>query len=327
MADPEHLSKLKEGTVVWNRWREAHPDVEPDLRRADLRGLDLSGADLFQSDLSLADLSRADLKGAEFGGADLGAADLGRADLSGADLVGANLRGASLGEARVGGALVGHTIFASVDLSATEGLDTVTHVGPSPIGIDTIQLSKGLIPEAFLRGAGVPEPFITNMHALLGAMEPIQFYSCFISYSAHGEDDEFAHRLYADLQAKAVRSWFAPEDLKIGDKFRSRIDESIRMHDRLLVVLSERSINSAWVEKEVEAAFEEERRRKTTVLFPVRLDNAVMDTNQSWAADIRSTRHIGDFANWKNHDSYQKGFDRLLRDLQAEAVRAAKGKP
>ena len=34
---------------------------------------------------------------------------------------------------------------------------------------------------------------------------------------------------------------------------------------------------------------------------------------------IRHIRHIGDFNKWKDHDSYQKAFDRLLRDLKAEA--------
>ena len=33
-------------------------------------------------------------------------------------------------------------------------------------------------------------------------------------------------------------------------------------------------------------------------------------------ANLRK-RHIGDFQNWKNHDDYQKAFERLLRDLQA----------
>jgi hypothetical protein len=30
-------------------------------------------------------------------------------------------------------------------------------------------------------------------------------------------------------------------------------------------------------------------------------------------------RHIGDFTRWKEHDAYQKAFNRLLRDLKAEA--------
>jgi hypothetical protein len=119
-----------------------------------------------------------------------------------------------------------------------------------------------------------------------------------------------------------VRCWFAPEDLKIGDKFRDRIDESIRLHDKPLIVLSERSIASAWVRREVETAFEREDRQKNVVLFPIRIDDAVMQTNEAWAADIRRTRHIGDFSRWKNHDSYQKAFERLLRDLKAEAQKA-----
>jgi len=115
-----------------------------------------------------------------------------------------------------------------------------------------------------------------------------------------------------------VRCWFAPEDLKIGDKFRARIDEAIRYHDKLLLVLSEHSVNSKWVEKEVETAFDKET-PDHTVLFPIRLDEAVMKTDRAWAADIRRTRHIGDFCHWKDLDAYQKAFDRLLQDLKAES--------
>ena len=110
---------------------------------------------------------------------------------------------------------------------------------------------------------------------------------------------------------------FASEDLKIGEKIRHGIDEAIRIHDKLLIILSENSIKSDWVEKEVETAFEQERQLKKTWLFPIRLDDAVMDTDEAWAADIRRTRNIGDFTDWKNQDSYKKSFERLLRDLKA----------
>ncbi len=85
------------------------------------------------------------------------------------------------------------------------------------------------------------------MKSLAG--NPIEFYSCFISYSS--QDDDFARRLHADLQQSKVRCWFAPEDLKIGDKFRPRIDESIRVYDKLMVILTEHSIASPWVEEGV----------------------------------------------------------------------------
>jgi hypothetical protein len=53
------------------------------------------------------------------------------------------------------------------------------------------------------------------------------------------------------------------------------------------------------------------------VLFPIRLDDAVMDTRDDWAAKIKRRRHIGDFSNWKDEGSYRKAFERLLRDLKA----------
>jgi hypothetical protein len=202
-----------------------------------------------------------------------------------------------------------------VDLSVVKGLETVVHMGPSYISIDTIYLSGGNIPEAFLKGAGVDETFITYIRSLVG--KAIEYYSCFISYSS--KDEAFARRLHADLQSHNVRCWFAPEDLKWGARTRPSIEESIRIYDRLLLVLSEHSVSSKWVEFEVEAAMDKEQEGKPPVLFPVRLDNTVIDSTTAWAAHIKRTRNIGDFTNWKSHDDYEKAFSRLLRDLKAEA--------
>jgi hypothetical protein len=340
--DTEILPDLSSADLVAANLTEANLSgaklVGADLAKADLVRADLGGADLTQACLSGADLTLAHLSGAHLGGAylswaylaraNLGHADLIGADLFDADLVWADLHDANLGRAdlsaaHLGGAnldnsdftnaQVGRTVFGNNDLSTVKGLETVKHAGPSTIGIDTIYKSKGNIPEVFLRGCGVPEDFIVYMRSLVS--KAIDYYSCFISYSS--KDDAFAQRLHADLQQKGVRCWFAPEDLKIGDKFRMRIDESIRVYDKLMVILSVNSIRSPWVEKEVEVALEKERKQNKLVLFPTRLDNAVMETDQAWAASLRRARHIGDFRAWKDHAPYQKSFDRLLRDLKA----------
>lgn len=266
--------------------------VDCNLNRAKLGGANLDGALLAHADLSCSDLSQTVLRHADLSHVELRNATLNDVDFTGARLVG--------------------TVFSNVDLSVAKGLETIHHTGPSSIGIDTIYRSKGKIPEVFLRGAGVPDNFILYMGSLTGAA--FDFYSCFISYST--KDQDFTDRLYSDLQAKGVRCWFAPEDLKIGDRFRSRIDESIRFHDKFLLVLSQDSISSPWVETEVETAFERERRENRIVLFPIRLDDAVIETNEAWAAGIRRTRHMGDFTHWQEHVSYKKAFERLMRDLQ-----------
>ncbi|HEU5376739.1 MAG TPA: toll/interleukin-1 receptor domain-containing protein, partial [Ktedonobacteraceae bacterium] len=146
-------------------------------------------------------------------------------------------------------------------------------------------------------------------------MHPIQYYSCFISY-AH-QDDALAHRLHSDLQDKGVRCWFAPHNMRIGDKIRPRIDEAIHLQDKLLLILSEHSVASDWVEHEVETALARARRDRRTILFPIRLDNAILERGHiGWPALVQNERHIGDFTGWKDHDRYQAAFDRLLRDLK-----------
>jgi hypothetical protein len=311
MANPEHIKILEQGVESWNKWR---------TENIELADIDLSGANLSEEDLNGINFFGVDLTNTNFNytflrGADLSYADLRDATLYGADLYLSNLTGGEFANANFFIAEMGFTIISDADLSAVKGLESIIHVGPSSIGIDTIYKSRGNIPEKFLRGCGVPEDFIVQIPALVAAIQPIQFYSCFISYSS--KDEEFAKRLYNDLQSEGVRCWFAPEDLKIGEKLRVRIDEAVRLHDKLLLILSKNSVASQWVEKEVETAFEKEAKQKKTVLFPVRLDDTVMKKKTGWAADVRKSRHIGDFRDWKNHDSYKKAFERLMRDLKA----------
>lgn len=92
----------------------------------------------------------------------------------------------------------------------------------------------------------------------------------------------------------------------------------IRLYDKLVLILSSYAIQSSWVEREVVAAREREDREQRAVLFPIRLDDTVMTTTKAWVADVRRRRHIGDFTQWKDHDTYQVSFERLLRDLKAE---------
>jgi uncharacterized protein YjbI with pentapeptide repeats len=357
MANPEHLQILQQGVDAWNQWRDCNKDVLLDLRGAYLEDAILAGArleganfidaiftratlteahlegahflwsylwgailtraHLMKADFSFANLTGADLAGAHLVNTSLSDANLTQADLAGATLTEANLTGANLLGANLTGAdlsevYLAETLFIDTNLTAVRGLETCHHIGPSALDHRTLAKS-GPLPLDFLRGCGLPDALIDYLPSLLN--EPFQFYSCFISYAS--KDHTFAERLYADLQNKGVRCWFAPEDLKIGDRIRPRIDETIRLYDKLLLVLSKTSVASQWVEQEVETSLARERQQGTTILFPVRIDNTVMTLETGWPALIRDTRHIGDFRRWKTHDVYQKAFNRLLRDLKA----------
>ena len=331
MANRKHLKILKQGAVAWNEWREANREIKPDLSGANLSGADLIGADLGHANLSRASLKEVNLYGAILSFADLSMADLARANLrmtklSGADLHDANLYEANFSYAELFGAdlttaYMALTNFAGVDLSGVKGLETINHLGRSTISIDTIYHCKGKIPVEFLRGAGIPENFIEYVSSLVGAA--FEFYSCFISYS--GKDQEFADRLFADLQQQGVRCWFAPHHIQSGKKLHEQIDIAIRLHEKLLLILSPDSINSEWVKTEIAKARKRESQEKKRVLFPVRL-NISYEQLQEWecfdsdrgkdsAREIREY-YIPDFTRWKNHDQYQEEFKKLVRDLK-----------
>jgi len=204
----------------------------------------------------VAHLSRANLRGASLIFANSWDADLRRADLRLADLRLANLSGAELREANLEKAICDVTNFGGIDLSEARGLETIDHVGPSIVGIDTIFKSKGLIPEVFLRGCGVPEEWIGYIQAM--AKKPIDYYTCFISHSA--KDQLFCDRLHADLQARGVRCWYFPADARGGRPLEEEIfDRGIRLYGKVVVICSAHSVASEPVQKEIKAAWDKER--------------------------------------------------------------------
>ncbi|MHC4215662.1 MAG: toll/interleukin-1 receptor domain-containing protein [Planctomycetota bacterium] len=141
-------------------------------------------------------------------------------------------------------------------------------------------------------------------------------YSCFISYSS--KQEELALKLYNGLKENNVVCYFAPKDLPIGAPIRDTLDETIQVYDKLLLILSNDSIESQWVGQEVETAIERERNERKIVLFPIRIDDAIFKLKKGWASNLKNTRNIGDFTDWDIEGSYKESLERLLRDLEIE---------
>ena len=164
MANNEHVRMLREdGIEAWNTWREANPEVRPDLVGANLSGAylvgaNLSGAHLVDTNLVGANLREANLKGAHLRSANLVGAhlfvanlsrvDLSFSDLSFANLVGAHLISAHLFGADLRGAILDKTVFVNVDLSGAKGLEDCCHYGPISLDCRTLGRS-GTLPPAF----------------------------------------------------------------------------------------------------------------------------------------------------------------------------------
>ena len=357
MANKEQLEILMSSVEAWNEWREANPDEAVDLRHANLRdahftdahltdalsganlsganlsGANLSGANLSSVDLGDADLSGANLRGANLTGADLRGANLRGADLRGANLYGNDLRGANLSNAAVGAYHLAEgpfltavtTALGDLDLSATRGLADVKYFGPSTIGTSTLErTAAGLAKdasrhgeiEAFYRGAGVEEHLIEHYRSRIGM--PIEFYSCFISYSH--SDKPFARRLYADLQAAGIRCWLDEKEIRGGDLILDVVNQAIRRHDKLILCCSLASLTSSWVEDEVAAAIERERKYEERILIPVDLDGYLFDGYEGRFGPRLRERFAIPFEGWsKDAAKLEAGLEAAINALRPRA--------
>ncbi len=135
MSNPEHEARLRQGVDEWNRWRDAHPDLRPELdgirwTRAELSSANLENTVLEGTSFIRARFVSANLRGANLRKATLIESDLTEADLTGADLSGAQLndavlRGACLASAKLPGAVLTwvdapEADFAEADLSGAD---------------------------------------------------------------------------------------------------------------------------------------------------------------------------------------------------------------
>ncbi len=291
------------------------------LNNANLEQSNMEGADLHNVFLQRSTLHGTNLRGAELSDANFYKAKIKDADLSGARLWFTRFFQTILNDVDFGNAVLNGTVFQNVDLS-TVHLDSTQHYGPSTIDVATLFKSKGKISEIFLRKAGLPDPVINFIPALIGTLNPIDFSSVFISYSSKNKD--FARRLYNDLQGEGIRCWLDEKEILPGDDITKAIDQGIKTWDYVLLCCSKPALTSWWVDDELDKVFAKERNMRegsdfARCLIPITLDDYVFD---EWNHEFKNRilrLHVEDFREWSNHENYKVGFERIVRKLRIDA--------
>lgn len=162
---------------------------------------------------------------------------------------------------------------------------------------------------------------IVNAQLLAAAANTSLLQSLFLSYSS--KDEAFARRLFSKLTDAGVRVWFAATCATHGEKLYKEIDDAIRGHDRLLVVLSEHSLQSPWVKTEILKAHKAQLQDGHRRLFPIRLVNMApikqwtcfdADSGTDVATEIREY-FIPNFSGWRNGQAFKVGMNQLLKGL------------
>ena len=269
------------------------------MRGADLRGADLTGADLDRTVLSDANLSGANLTnanlqrssliganlsganftGANFSGANLARSNMSEAILNGADLFQTQIWGCNVDGMDVTGAALGYSVLHDCDLRNVVGLDQVRHDAPSSIGVDTVYRSGGLIPAAFLAGAGVPGSLAVLQEAIVA--EAPALTECYIS--CRDDDEEFARKLSRDLSEQGVNAYVFSERVR-GNALVSRLSSSdqeeierwLRNYDKLVVVASSRALDNEAILNDITAARNKQQSADRWLLYFVAPDDGLM---------------------------------------------------
>ena len=309
-----------------------------DLTRADLSGAEVSranfsGARLFRAmlkgirgestDFSKAVLQGGDLSDAVLSEASFLDADLQETDLAGAELLGVNFSHADLDHANFERVRCGWLTWNDVDLSRTTGLDSMTHLGPGSIGLDTLERSGARIPASFLRGNGVGQDWI-EMYGT--HQEPTAASDTFfIVYGA--EEESFAGRLHNTLQKHGVRCWLDPrrstEDNGLTGQVAAR---GFRVWDRVLLCATRATLSADWMDSLIDSVKRREEAVKThtgrsvTLMWPLNLDGYLFSGSWKHAeATEVAGRVLADFTGWRrNKTKFLEELQTLIEKLKEE---------
>lgn len=136
--------------------------------------------------------------------------------------------------------------------------------------------------------------------------------SVFISHSSR--DKPFAEKLYGKLQEAGHTPWLDKFDLYAGD-LQKQIRPTVKTSDIFLIVLSENSLASDWVEAELDWARARERESGKDMLCPVALDEAWHEKMEDVLWRQLKRVYVLDFSSWKTK-KFDEPFGRLVRGIE-----------
>ena len=98
----------------------------------------------------------------------------------------------------------------------------------------------------------------------------------FLSHSS--KDKPFVRQLAADLSANDVTVWLDEQMIRVGDSIVEKIGQGLATSDYFLIALSENSMGSEWVKRELNQALIHEIESRKVKVLPVKMSECEIPT-------------------------------------------------
>lgn len=133
----------------------------------------------------------------------------------------------------------------------------------------------------------------------------------FISYSR--KDDKFAAKIEKRLEAEGLEVVRDVHSLNAG-RTQKQLEAAIAKVDALLLIFSENSAGSDWVEWEVDLSRQREKAEKIDLMCPISLDDAWRDAD--WSGPLMLQIRDYNILDFSNPRKFNEAFDKLAKGLR-----------
>ena len=132
--------------------------------------------------------------------------------------------------------------------------------------------------------------------------------SIFISYSHN--DKAFVKKLATDLRNAIHTVWIDETDISVGDSIIEKLSDAIKNVDFVVAIISSASVNSCWVQKELDLASNRELNENRIVLLPVLLNDV----------QLPGFLYGKFYLDFSKKDNYQEYLVKLLEKLETDST-------
>jgi hypothetical protein len=130
-------------------------------------------------------------------------------------------------------------------------------------------------------------------------------------FLSHSSKDKFFVRELADRLRKAgIEVWLDEAEIHIGESLTEKIGAAIDQTDYFAVVLSTNSVNSEWVQRELQIALQKEFRERNVKVLPILLESVEIP------AFLRDKL----YADVSTPEKFKEQFPKLLKAMGIESM-------